>query len=76
MLWLDAPTAAAARPVLEAAQAQAHHAGLKRVRLWETISLQSHPEAQRLPRDGELPMAASLGPPITAWAQVERALWV
>lgn len=76
VLWLDAATAAAAQPVLAAAQAQAHHAGLKRVRLWETISLQTLSGAERIDRDGELPMVASLGASVTCWTRVARALWV
>lgn len=76
VLWLEAKDAKAAGPVLAAAQAQAHHAGLKRVRLWETISLEGLPGAQRVARDGELPMVASLGAAITDWVRIERALWV
>ena len=76
VLWLDAPTPAAAQPVLQAAQAQAHHAGLKQVRLWETLSLEKFPGAQRVPREGELPMVANLGATVADWCRVERALWV
>jgi hypothetical protein len=76
VLWLDAADAAAAQPILAAAQAQALSAGLKRVRLWETISLDELPGAQRVPRDGALPMVASLGAHVTDWCRVERALWV
>lgn len=76
VLCLDAPDAAAAQPILAAAQAQAHEAGLARVRLWETISLDTLPDAQRVPRHGALPMVAALGANVTDWCRVERALWV
>lgn len=76
VLWLDAPDARAAAPLLRAAQQQAHAHGLTHVRVWETFSLASVPGAQRLPRDGELPMSVALAAPFDRWGRVERALWV
>jgi GNAT superfamily N-acetyltransferase len=76
VLWLDAPDAAAAAPVLRAAQLQAHQAGLPRVRVWETFSLEGIEGAQKRPRDGELPMAAALNATFSGWQRIERALWV
>lgn len=76
VLWLDAPDARAAGPLLRAAQAEAHHAGLPKVRVWETFSLASVTNAQRVRRDGELPMAVPLAAAFDTWTQVQRALWV
>ena len=50
--------------------------GLQRVRLWETLGLEAVSGAQRVPRDGELPMFVGLGPHLEQWPRVERALWV
>jgi len=76
VLWLDAPDAEAAAPLLEAAQAEAHRAGLPRVRVWETLPLTGLAGAQRFPRDGELPMSVALNATFTHWRSVDRALWV
>jgi hypothetical protein len=76
VLRLEAPSALAARRVLQAAQHQARAAGFKRVRVWETLSLLGIPGAERVRRNGELPMVAGLGPAVKGWKQVERGLWV
>lgn len=76
VLWLDAPDAEAAAPVLQAAQLQAHRAGLPRVRVWETISLSTFPGALRGPRADELAMVAPLNAKFESWDRIERALWV
>ncbi len=76
VLWLDAPDAAAAAPLLRAAQLQAHRAGLPRVRVWETFRLDAIAGAQRRVREGELPMVVALNVPFSSWQRVERALWV
>ncbi len=76
ILWLDAPDARAAAPLLRAAQTQAHLAGLPKVRVWETFSLADLPNAQRVARDGELPMVVAINAEIRGWDRVERALWV
>lgn len=76
VLWLDAPDAAAAAPLLRAAQLQAHRAGLPRVRVWETLSLGGLEGARRIAREGELPMVAPLNATFTDWHRIERVLWV
>lgn len=76
VLWLDALDAAAAAPVIRAAQQQAHRAGLPRVRVWETFSLEGFPGARRVARDGELPMAVPLNASFAEWNRVMRVLWV
>jgi GNAT superfamily N-acetyltransferase len=75
VLWLDVVASAHRAPLVDAARAAAARAGLSAVRIWETTPLDDLPGARRAPRDDEIAMFTSLGPPIAEWTHVDRALW-
>ena len=64
---------ASTRPLIAAAQWAAASAGLARVRVWHTGSING---GSRVPREHNVPMFRSFGPALTSWSPIERALWV
>src|SRR5207302_7727796 len=76
VLWLQPGSQAETDAVLRAACCQAHHCGLKRVRLWALPGMPLPEGAREVDRPGELPMARSLSAArFDEWKSVQRALW-
>lgn len=63
-------------PLIRAAQWAAHAAGMKSVRVWETMALEDLPGARRAKREDEIAMFCPLVPGVLAWTNVVRGLWV